>query len=66
MKRASYRAGVEWIALEDDPDAGDDVDNIEGCISVCLLADLFGIDPHRVAVDVARARRRQREDAEFT
>ena len=56
-KRASYRKGVEWIALNDEPDTMD-VDEIAGFISTALLADLFGKDEHEVAKAVARWRER--------
>lgn len=55
MRRASYRAGVAWIAANDEPletDAG----VVADLISVLLLADLFGVDPSRVAADVLRKR----------
>ena len=51
MKRASYRFGVEWIALNDNPDHHSEwgsfmlqVEEVAGYISVALLADLFGKD----------------------
>lgn len=55
MKRASYRHGVEIIALNDEP-SDLDVSNVESLISVTLLADLFGLEPTRVAGDVVRYR----------
>jgi hypothetical protein len=53
--RASYRFGVEWIALNDDP-ADNGLENVTGLISVCLLADLFGKSAEAVAHDVRRYR----------
>lgn len=53
--RASYRQGVEWIALNDEPNDLDP-ENIAGYISTLLLADLFHKDP----LDVARAIVRKR------
>ncbi len=68
-KRASYREGVEWIALNDN--AGGDSpktcgrdgeaqrvmrENIAGYVSTLLLADLFGADPLKVAGDIFRVR----------
>ena len=55
--RASYRLGVEWIALNDEP-ADCDVDNVASYISTCLLADLFGKDTAQVAAAVVRYRRK--------
>jgi hypothetical protein len=55
MKRASYRHGVEIIALNDET-AETDPEAVAGMISVCLLADLFGVEPERVARDVVRYR----------
>lgn len=60
MRRASYRAGVAWIAENDgsgDPDAVRvNVEEIRGLISVLLLADLFEVESLRVAEDVVRYR----------
>lgn len=58
MKRASYRDGVYWIAMNDEPGEEDQV-VIAGFISTLLLADLFGVDPQRVARDVLRLRRKE-------
>lgn len=38
MKRASYRHGIEWIALNDDP-GSQDAEDVE-CVSE-MIADLF-------------------------
>lgn len=58
IKRASYREGVAWIALNDDPgeDHALDPSEIQSMITVALLADLFGKEPYYVAVDVVRYR----------
>lgn len=61
MKRASYRHGVMWIAENDEP-AEMNTQAIAGLISVMLLADIFGVEPTRVAEDVARYRSRVRTD----
>lgn len=58
MKRASYRHAVQWIALNDDPETGDNEEVIADQISVVLVADLFGVTCTKVAADVARERRR--------
>jgi hypothetical protein len=55
MKRASYREGVAWIALNDEP-TQIDASVIAEMISVTLLADLFGVSPERVAADIVKAR----------
>lgn len=48
MKRASYKEAVEWIVFNDPPD-----DNIsKGHISVCLVADIFGVSVQKVLKDV--------------
>jgi len=60
MKRASYRVGVQWIADNDETfDRGQTVEDISGYISTLLLADLFGVEPARVAADVVRIRAKQ-------
>ena len=58
MKRASYRVGVYWIAINDEPLDGDPA-SVAGYISTLLLADLFGVDPQRVAKDVLRQRQKE-------
>jgi hypothetical protein len=57
-KRASYREGVAWIALNDDPGSADsrDLETVSGYISTCLLADLFGVDRWQVAEDIINFR----------
>lgn len=64
MKRASYREGIAWIAMNDDPDSSDayDLEQLSGLISVLLLADLFGVDPEKVAKDVIKHRRKHLSD----
>jgi hypothetical protein len=55
LKQASYRAGVAWIAENDEP--GDrDPETVAELISTMLLADLFGAEPERVATDIIRYR----------
>lgn len=56
MPRASYRHGVAWIALNDEPDTRDP-EIVSDLISTLLLADLFDKPP----LDVARAVVRYRE-----
>lgn len=55
MRHASYRRGVEWIALNDEAGSSD-AEDVAGYISTLLLADLFGVEPERVARDVVRYR----------
>jgi hypothetical protein len=55
MKRASYRAGIEWIAINDEPEC-DDPEEVAYQVSSLLLADLFGVDPERVGRDIIRKR----------
>lgn len=59
MRRPRYRDGVQWIA---DNDEGRNVDpeTVAGQISTLLLADLFGVEPERVAKDVIRIRLREK------
>lgn len=64
MRRASYREGVEWIAMNDNvgddgPGEPDAERNVAGYISTGLLAALFDVEPARVARDVMRIRRRE-------
>lgn len=55
MKRASYRHGVEIIALNEEPEERDPK-VVAGMTSVGLLATLFGVDVKRVAGDIVRFR----------
>lgn len=57
MKRASYKAGVEWIALNDET-ACMDVNEIDGFVSTLLLADLFDVEPSKVAADILKYRQK--------
>lgn len=59
MKRPAYRDAVAFIALEDDPAAGPNTDEIVGYITTALVADMFGVDVERVARDVAKVRRQE-------
>ena len=58
MRRAGYRAGVYWIAANDEPGCSDAAE-IAGQISTLLLADLFEVEPERVSRDVLRERQRR-------
>jgi len=60
MKRASYREGIEIIALNDEP-LETDVTVIAEQISVMLLGDLFGKDYLKVAQDVLKFRRKHEQ-----
>lgn len=55
MKRASYRHGVYWIAVNDEPTMMDESE-IADMVSTVLLADLFDVEPERVARDIVRVR----------
>jgi hypothetical protein len=56
MKRASYRAGVFWIAANDNAGSNDNEADVAGYVSTILLADLFDASLDRVAQDIMRAR----------
>lgn len=55
MMRASYRRGVEWVALNDES-ACMVLEEIAEVPSLLLLADLFGKSPEAVAKDVLKVR----------
>ena len=57
MERASYRKAVEWIAHNDEDGSGDGIDGISQYVTTLLVADIFCVEPRRVATDIARARR---------
>lgn len=56
MKRASYRHAVDFIALNDNPADGADVNEIDGYATTMLVSDIFDVPVERVAKDVARVR----------
>lgn len=61
MKRASYREAVAWVALNDSA-ADDDaleVEAVSGLVSTVLVADIFDVDPERVARDIIRVRKQE-------
>lgn len=58
MKRASFREGVAWIALNDSAADQASVEDIAGWVSTLLLADLFQVEPLRVAKAVQRLRQK--------
>lgn len=60
---ASYKEAVSWIANEDAPgdtpagmDFAEAVEVLDGIMTVAMVADLWGKDTHKVAVDVVKAR----------
>jgi hypothetical protein len=56
MKRASYRHGIKWIALNDEPECLDP-HSVSYQISSMLLCDLFDVDCGRVGHDIVRYRK---------
>lgn len=56
MKRASYRDGIFWLAVNDEP-GEEDPEEIAAFITTILLADLFDVDPKKVAKDVLTYRK---------
>ena len=53
MKHPSYKNAIDYIAENDDPTVRD-VDAMSGQISIQLVSELFGLDSHRVALDVVK------------
>lgn len=60
---ASYKDAIQWIALNDSAaDTPTELSweeafpGVDGLVSVCLVADVFGKDQVAVAEDVLRAR----------
>lgn len=62
-KRASIKEAVFWIAHNDDPASGPDLEELQGQLTVLLVADLFGLTPEEVATRVARERKRDDSDS---
>lgn len=65
MKRPSYRAGIAWIALNDDSGSKDCLDLVvvSEYLSVALLADLFAVTCRDVAESVVMYRIKQGFDS---
>jgi len=60
-KRQGYKFGVAWIAMNDSPNDGDDVEAVATYVSTLLLADLFGKDNKQVGKDVWEYRQREQK-----
>lgn len=58
MTKPSYRDAVQYIALNDAPGDKPTVDDYRGFVTVCMVADLFQVDPMKVARAVHRANRK--------
>jgi hypothetical protein len=60
MKRASYKEGVAWIAMNDENGSLDALQPtvVAYYISSLLLADLFNVEPEKVGEDVVKHRKR--------
>lgn len=56
-----YQTAVEWIAYNDAPGDDDDVEALTSYLTVCLVADVFGIRVERVARSVKAIRDAERE-----
>jgi len=57
MKRASYREAVRWIADNDEPSDLEE-QAIAHYVTTLLIADIFAVEPEKVAKDVAKQRRK--------
>lgn len=55
MKRPSLKAAIDWIARHDEPTEMDPSE-MEGLISVVMVADLFGVEAMSVAERVIKQR----------
>lgn len=60
MKKQGYKFGVEWIAVNDSPNDGDDLEAVATYVSTLLLADLFGKEASKVAADILRYRQKNK------
>lgn len=56
MKRASYKEGIAWIAINDGREMDEQI--VSEQVSSLLLADLFLLEPEKVGKDVVAYRRR--------
>jgi hypothetical protein len=58
MKRPSYKAAVEWIAVNDEP-TWSDFNDVNSMLTVCCVADMFEVATERVTKDVLKVRERE-------
>lgn len=58
MKRASYRNGIDFIAMNDNCDMVEEKELV-GTGTVFLMAELFGVTQEKVAKDVINYRKKQ-------
>lgn len=58
MKRPSYKFAIQWIEDNDDC-TGDGPEDLQGYLTVALVADLFGVGQEKVARDVINRRKRK-------
>lgn len=56
LKRPTITAAIRWIAENDEP-AELNAANMADLVSVLMVADLFGADPHDVAATVVTERK---------
>jgi hypothetical protein len=54
-KKTGYQYAIRWVAVNDEPLDGDPR-SIASYISTCLVADLYGYTPEKVAQDIAAIR----------
>jgi len=54
-RQPSYGDAVRWLALNDET-AEHDIESIDGLTTVLLAADLFGVKPRTLAIDIVRSR----------
>jgi hypothetical protein len=47
--RPSLKRAIQWIADNDAVGDNDPIDTLSGLVSVCLVADMFGVDQKEVA-----------------
>lgn len=59
MTKPTYRAACEWIAYNDSPADGPDLEAVQPLLTVALVADLFGRPTRDVALYVCRLRSRE-------
>jgi hypothetical protein len=60
--RMGYRAGLDWLLDNDDTDWLDDECGSPS-VTLCLLADLMGIDQDRAVADLRRRRDKRESEA---
>lgn len=61
--KLGYRASLRWLVLNDDTEFLDDECGAPS-VTLCLVADIFGVDTEKATADLRFARNRIKRESE--